>query len=146
MTDSRSAVPDWFDAEQTRLIGRVCTGCRSVFFPPTIASCRNPGCDGDVLEPHYLSTRGRVWSWTRNHYQPPPPYVSGDPFEPYVVVAVELEPDGLVVLGQLSPHSAAVDVGDEVSLRTETLLEDADGVQLVWRWCSDHPGTGRIAS
>ncbi|MGW4337169.1 Zn-ribbon domain-containing OB-fold protein [Rhodococcus koreensis] len=145
-TPSRSAVPDWFDASETRLLGKACTRCHSVFFPPTIDRCRNPRCGGDVLETHPLSTRGRIWSWTRNHYKPPAPYVSGDPFEPYTVLAVELEEDGLVVLGQLSPDSPPANVGDTVSLRTEKLLEDEDGVQLMWRWTLDNSETVEVAS
>ena len=37
-----------------------------------------------------LSNRGKLWSYTTNHYKPPEPYISPDPFEPYTVAAVEL--------------------------------------------------------
>ncbi|MFT4081004.1 MAG: OB-fold domain-containing protein [Nocardioides sp.] len=137
MTTARSAVPTWFDADQVRLTGLACPACRSIFFPPTLDACRNPGCSSETLEPHALANRGRVWSWTRNHYQPPAPYVAAEPFEPYTVLAVELEADGLVVLGQLSPASRAIEVGDWVSLRSEPLLEDESGIQLVWRWSAE---------
>ncbi|MGH3629768.1 MAG: Zn-ribbon domain-containing OB-fold protein [Sciscionella sp.] len=144
MTATRSAIPEWFDADSTKLLGRRCADCHAVFFPPTISTCRNPGCQGERLEPHPLATRGRVWSWTRNHYQPPPPFVITGEFQPYVVVAVELAQDGMVVLGQLSPHSAPVDVGDTVSLRTEPLLEDEDGVALIWRWSVEESKTEEV--
>lgn len=137
MPTQRSAVPEWFDADQVELIGKVCTTCQCVFFPPTVDHCRNPMCEGDNLESHRLATHGRVWSWTRNHYKPPAPYVATEPFEPYTVLAVELADDGLVVLGQLSPLSVPAEVGDHVSLRSETLLEDEEGIQLVWRWAVD---------
>ncbi|WP_216893170.1 Zn-ribbon domain-containing OB-fold protein [Nocardia alni] len=134
MPPARSAQPAWFDAESTRLIGKACARCGSLFFPPTVEYCRNPRCGSAELQPQPLAHRGTVWSWTRNHYRPPAPYVSTDPFEPYVVLAVELEHGGLTVLGQLSPLSAPVEVGDAVTLCTEQLLEDEDGIQLVWRW------------
>lgn len=130
----RSAIPAWFDADAGHLLGQTCDTCRSVFFPPTLDFCQNPACEGETFSVRPMSRRGRVWSWTKNHYQPPAPYVSGDPFEPYTVVAVELADEAMVVLGQLSPASAAVQVGDVVEIRTETLLEDESGVQLVWRW------------
>jgi len=136
MKTARSAVPAWFDAETTTLIGRRCTACSAVFFPPTADYCRNPHCQGDQLVHHQLSDRGTVWSWTRNHYKPPAPYVAPDPFEPYVVVAVELDDDQMVVLGQLSDDSEVVEVGDRVELACEELLSEGgqDDVLLVWRW------------
>ena len=134
MTTLRSAVPDWFDPALPRLVGRRCRACSSIFFPPTLSACRNPACRSEELEVHHLSDRGTVWSWVRNHYKPPAPYLATEPFEPYVVLAVDLESDGMVVLGQLSPASPEVEVGTPVALCSEVLLEDENGPQMVWRW------------
>jgi uncharacterized OB-fold protein len=133
---SRSAV-DWFDPEKPCLLGSACTSCGSVFFPPTIDFCRNPRCSGEEFERKPLSTRGTVWSHTTNHYQPPAPYVSPDPFEPYTVAAVELAAEGLVVLGQLSSSSRPVKVGDTVRLVSEVLFKSEQEEPLVWRWTYD---------
>ena len=73
--------------------------CGTIVFPPRDGACPNPDCDSDTLEPTTLSRRGRVWSYTENHYAPPPPYVAADPFEPYALAAVELDDEGIVVLG-----------------------------------------------
>ena len=44
-------------------------------FPPVAVRCPNPSCHGE-LEEAALSRRGRVWSFTINHYAPPPPYAA----------------------------------------------------------------------
>lgn len=131
---SRSAKPEWFDPAGPTLLGQTCTTCRAVFFPPTSEFCQNPACEGETFDTVPLSRRGTVWSWTTNHYKPPAPAVSAEPFVPYTVVAVELAAEGLVVLGQLSDTTPAVAVGDGVELVAETLLVDDLGEQLVWRW------------
>jgi hypothetical protein len=83
-----------------------------------------------------LSTRGTVWSYTDAQYQPPPPYVAADPYVPFALAAVELEKEGIVVLGQLA-HGIGVDqlsVGMEVELVTEVLYSDEEAEHLVWKW------------
>ena len=52
-----------------------------------------------------LSRTGTVWSFTEHFYQPPEPYMSADPFEPYMVAAVELAEEKMVVLGQVAAGS-----------------------------------------
>ena len=83
-----------------------------------------------------LSRRGKVWSFTDNRYQPPPPYMSPDPFEPYAIAAVELAEEKMVVLGQLAGGASvdALRVGQDVELVLETLYEDDDNAYLVWKW------------
>ncbi|MGO4385512.1 Zn-ribbon domain-containing OB-fold protein [Specibacter sp. RAF43] len=135
---SRSAIPDWFDADDSRLLGATCLTCRCIFFPPTVDFCRNPSCEGETFEQTPLSRTGTVWSHTTNHYQPPAPYLSPKPFAPYTVAAVELAKEGMVVLGQVSVHGGAVAVGDRVRLVSEVLLTDDEGDQLVWRWTHDN--------
>ncbi|MBV8560030.1 MAG: OB-fold domain-containing protein, partial [Acidimicrobiia bacterium] len=97
------AVEGWFtmDDADPRLLGNRCTSCGTVFFPKASIACRNPSCAGTEFEDVPLSNRGRVWSYTTNHYAPPAPYMSPDPFEPYSVAAVELAEEKLVVLGQV---------------------------------------------
>ena len=85
-----------------------------------------------------MSRRGKVWSYTENRYAPPPPYPSPDPFEPFAVAAVELEAEGLIVLGKVVEGTLAADltVGVEMELTTETLYTDDDGVEratYAWR-------------
>ena len=132
------AVPGWFTTDdEPRLLGSRCEGCGVVAFPPRSGSCPNPQCRSTDVGPHPLARTGKVWSYTDARYQPPPPYVSpSDPYEPFVLAAVELDADGLIVLGQMVEGYTAdnVHVGQPVELVVERLLETEEAVQLVWRW------------
>jgi len=131
------AIEGWFTTgEPPALVGTRCSACGSYFFPREEMLCRNPGCSGRDLQSVELSRRGRIWSFTDNRYQPPPPYVAADPFEPYVIVAVELAAERMVVLGQLVPGVDLTNLhaGDEVELVIGTLYEDDDHEYLVWKW------------
>lgn len=133
-------VAGWFagDGEDFRLIGTRCSACTSVFFPREGGSCRNPGCPGGDLEEVALSRRGRVWSFTDSRYRPPSPYVTNPelPWEPYTLIAVELEPERLVVLGQAAPGVTVADltVGLEVEVVPGVLHEDAETTWTTWQW------------
>ncbi|MFE9402808.1 Zn-ribbon domain-containing OB-fold protein [Streptomyces sp. NPDC006530] len=134
-------VAGWFtdaQGENFRLLGTRCAACSTVFFPREDAFCRNPGCGGGELTEVPLSRRGRVWSYTDGRYRPPAPYVS-DPqveWKPYVLVAVELAAERMVVLGQAAPGVALADlaVGMEVELVAGVLNEDAATTWTTWHW------------
>ena len=132
------AVPGWFTTDDRPvLLGTRCTACGVVAFPPRPGTCPNPHCRSTGTESHPLARTGRVWSFTDARYQPPPPFVSrSDPYEPFVLAAVELDADGLVVLGQMTAGCTAdnTTVGQAVELVVEPLLETDDATQLVWRW------------
>ena len=133
-----AAVEGWFtiDPVAPALLGTRCTTCGTYFFPREPRFCRNPACDGTELEEVPLSRRGKVWSFTDNRYQPPAPYMSPDPFQPYAIAAVELAEEKMVVLGQLAGGASVDDlrVGQEVQLVLETLYEDDENTYLVWKW------------
>lgn len=137
-TAARPAVEGWFTTDDPpHLIGARCPACGTYVFPPRATDCPNPGCDAEALEPTPLSRRGRVWSYTENRYAPPPPYVASEPFEPYALAAVELEAEGLVVLGQVARGVLAADlhVGMEMVLELGELNGTADepgGLIYVW--------------
>jgi uncharacterized OB-fold protein len=141
MSVSKPAVPavaGWFTTDDAPvLLGSRCSSCGVVAFPPRSAGCPNPHCRGTEVEEHRLARTGAVWSFTDARYQPPPPYVSpSDPYRPFVLAAIELDADGLIVLGQMvdgcTPDNVAV--GQRVELVVEPLLETEEAVQLVWRW------------
>ena len=98
---------------------RQCVECGDLRVPAPGHRCPNPACDSDELEPAPLSRRGTVWSYTENRYAPPPPFTAPDPFEPYALAAVELEAEGLVVLGQVADGVCAADLA-----------------RRAWRWSS----------
>ncbi|MFE6624552.1 Zn-ribbon domain-containing OB-fold protein [Streptomyces sp. NPDC008086] len=133
-------VAGWFagDGDDFRLLGTRCSTCASVFFPREDAHCRNPGCSGGDLEEFPLSRRGRVWSYTDSQYRPPSPYVTDPelPWVPYALIAVELESERLVVLGQAVPGVTVADltVGMEVEVVPGVLHEDAETIWTTWHW------------
>lgn len=133
-------VPGWFagEGDDFRLLGTRCSACASVFFPREDAFCRNPGCPGGELAEIPLSRRGRIWSYTDSRYRPPSPYVS-DPeleWQPYALIAVELESERIVVLGQTVPGVTVADltVGMEVEVVPGVLNEDAETTWTTWHW------------
>jgi uncharacterized protein len=132
------AVDGWvtLDDADPHLLGSRCTTCGTYFFPRELFFCRNPDCDGRQFDEVPLSNRGRVWSWTTNHYAPPAPYVAADPFVPYTIAAVELADEHMVVLGQLAEgvDPSTLTTGTEVRLTLGTLFEDDDAIRLVWKW------------
>lgn len=134
------AVEGWFAADGSGdpyLIGGKCHQCGTYVFPPRLDNCPNPGCDGNELAQVPLSRSGRLWSYTENRYQPPPPYPQDDPFQPFAVAAVELADEGLIVLGKVVEGTLAADlkVGMKMELATTALYVDDDGVErIVYAW------------
>ncbi len=132
------AVEGWFtlDESKPRLLGTRCKKCRTYFFPREQTFCRNPGCGGTELEEAMLSDHGKLWSFTDNHYAPPAPYISSTPFVPYVIAAVELAAEKMVVLGQVAGGFGVGDLkaGIEMKLVLDTLYEDDESRYVVWKW------------
>ncbi|GGY11570.1 Zn-ribbon domain-containing OB-fold protein [Streptomyces djakartensis] len=133
-------VAGWFegDGDGFRLLGTRCASCASVFFPREDHYCRNPACASGELEEIRLSRRGRVWSFTDSRYRPPSPYVSDPelPWQPYVLIAVELAAERIVVLGQAAPGVTVADlaVGMEAEVVPGVLHEDAATTWTTWHW------------
>ncbi len=138
MTTRIPAIDGWFTTtDSPALIGTRCGECSATFFPPERVLCRNPACMSTELEEIELSRRGKVWSFSVNHYAAPAPYVGKEPFEPYTVVAVELGAEQMVVLGQLAEGADPADlkIGDEVEVAIEPLFSDDEGNEhIVWKW------------
>lgn len=131
------AIEGWFTMDdEPQLLGLRDPDSGSYFFPKDVAISRAPGFASAKLEEAPLSRRGVLWSYTTNHYQPPPPYESPDPFVPYTVVAVELQHERMVVLGQLAPgfDAASLELGREMELVLDTLSEDDENEYIVWKW------------
>ena len=131
------AVEGWFTTDdEPRLIGSKCGACGTYFFPRRTGYCNNPECGSNDIADTPLSNKGRVWSYTENHYAPPPPFIAAQPFVPYAIAAVELEAEKLVILGQVvgNWHAADLQVGQELTVVIDTLYEDDENVYLVWKW------------
>ncbi len=131
------AIEGWFTLDDApQLLGLRDAESGSYFFPKDVAVSRAPGYDHVELEEVALSRTGKLWSYSTNHYKPPEPYVSPDPFEPYTVAAVELSLERMVVMGQLAPgvDPGTLEVGMEMELVLGTLYEDDENEYVVWKW------------
>lgn len=132
----------WFTASGStvHLQGSRCNQCGTPYFPRNTLACRNPFCtgtkDGSELSEYQFSTRGRIWSYADARYKPPPPYVSPEPFVPYVVAAVELEEERMVILGQVVPGFTVDDlaVGMPVESTLGVLYTDDEAEHTIWMW------------
>jgi len=128
----------WFTEDGgAALLGNRCTACGTVHFPKAGYACANPACGGRELVEARLASTGSVWSYTDLRYQPPPPFVpTTDPYEPYALLAVELDEGGIVVLGQAATGIGVTDlhVGARVRLVVDTLFEDDDHEYTIWKW------------
>lgn len=124
------------DPAEPRLLGTKCRSCGTYFFPAENTFCRNPDCDEGELEEVRLSRTGRLWSYTSANYQPPAPFVAKDPFEPFAIAAVELEAEGIMILGQVADGIGvdALETGMPMELVLRELYQDQDQVYLTWNW------------
>ncbi len=131
------------DSEEPRLLGTRCRACGTYFFPAERTFCRNPDCDRADLEDVKLSRVGTLWSYTSANYQPPPPFVSRDPFEPFAIAAVELADEGITVLGQVADSVGveALETGMPMELVLRELYRDDEQVYLTWNWKPVGKGT-----
>jgi len=141
----RPAVEGLFtmDPEAPHLLGTRCRACGTYFFPPERTFCRNPACDRADLEEVPLSRTGKVWSYTSASYQPPPPFVAKEPFEPFAIAAVELETEGLTILGQVADGIGVeqLQTGMPMELVLRELYQDDEHVYLTWSWKPTYDGS-----
>ncbi|HET6875361.1 MAG TPA: OB-fold domain-containing protein, partial [Acidimicrobiales bacterium] len=120
--------------ESPHLIGGSCVDCGTTTFPKQ-SSC--PRCTGSQMREVPLATRGTLWTWTIQGFEPKPPYAGEGPFEPYGVGYVEVasEAEGaspVLVETRLSEHQPErLRIGDEMELAIVPFRHDAEGRQLV---------------
>ena len=132
------------DSTAPRLLGTKCRGCGTYFFPAERRSCRNPSCDRTDLDDVELSASGKLWSYTSANYKPPSPFVAKEPFEPFAIAAVELDKEGITILGQVADgvRVDALRTGMRMELVLRELYEDEDHVYLTWNWKPSEDATG----
>jgi uncharacterized OB-fold protein len=126
----------WPPAPEPHLIGTRCTSCGDYFFP-TVDACRNPRCMSTDLEEVKLSRKGKLYTYSINHFQAPPPYVPPDPFVPYATGVIELEKEQMKVHGQISQNTdfESLRIGMEMEVVLETLYTDEQGNNVTsWRF------------
>lgn len=121
---------------EPHLVGTQCQACSTYYFPKNTRYCRNPECDSHDLQEVELSRTGKIWSYTDACYQPPEPFVAAEPFQPFVIAAVRLEKEQMVVMGQVAVgfEVGDLEVGMSVELVAEPLHETEDEVKVIWKW------------
>lgn len=82
-----------------RLLGSRCRSCGATYFPRDTV-CHNPECNDPSTEEATFGPHGVIWSCAIQNYQPPPPVVTEEPYEPYAMGVIDLD-DGLRVMGRI---------------------------------------------
>ena len=96
-----------------------------------------PRCTRMSVREVALATRGTLWSWTIQGFEPKPPYAGDGPFAPYGVGYVELAAlaDGAAAVLVESRLTVAepgeLHIGDQVELVIVPFRHDADSHELV---------------
>ena len=121
---------------EPHLLGTRCGACGTYFFPVEKTFCRNPACDQADLQEVELSRIGKLWSYTSANYKPPAPFVPKEPFEPFAIAAVELEKEGITILGQVADGLGvdALKTGMKMELVLRELYEDDEQIYMTWSW------------
>jgi uncharacterized OB-fold protein len=122
-------------SDDPHFIASRCKTCGTVSFPKS-GVCRNPKCKNKLdVEEILLSRRGKLMTYTQINYQPPPPYVSPEPFIPFAIGEAGF-PEGIAILGQLTGCKYEdLEIGMEVEMVVEKLFEDKDGNEVVaWKF------------
>jgi uncharacterized protein len=118
--------------EEPRVIGSKCEGCGHYYFPK-VAVCHNPACKSrEVVKDVPLNKRGKLFSYTINYFQPPPPYHAPDPFTPFGIAVLDM-PEGVKIVGQV-PRSVdlkTLKIGMEMEVVREVLYVDAQGTEVL---------------
>lgn len=127
-------------ADDVALVGSRCQECGSHYFPQALG-CRNPDCDGTVVERVLLGRRGRLYSYTIQQYQPPPLFRMA-PWKPYAIGLVEVG-EGLKVIAMLTDMDLDdLRIGTAVRLVAESLYEDGAGrAVLTYKYAPSDGGT-----
>lgn len=129
----------WYKTEngQAHLLGSCCVECGTYYFPAQTFYCRNPVCDSSSLKEVLLSRTGTLWSYSKQCYPPPPPYVYSEPFVPYTIGAVMLEREKIIILGQIFQENAkdlTLKTGQPMELVFDNLLAINNTQRSVWKW------------
>ncbi|MDY6910850.1 MAG: OB-fold domain-containing protein [Chloroflexota bacterium] len=133
------ALEGWFSwppSDEPYLIGSRCKSCGDYFFPKT-TDCVNPKCMSTDMEEAPLSRKGKLFTYTINYFQPPPPYIPPDPFVPYATAVMELDKEKMKVQGQIvSDYDFdKLEIGMDIEVALELLHKDEQGREvIVWKF------------
>jgi uncharacterized protein len=115
-------------SESPQLIGSTCPECGATTFPRQ-GSC--PRCPHPSMEERLLSTRGTLWTFTVQGFEPKPPYRGPVPFEPYGVGYVELRGEVMVESRLTVSDPDQLEIGQEMELVVVPFRSDESGDDVV---------------
>lgn len=121
-------------SDDPRLIVSRCKSCKTCYFP-AVSTCVNPECDDkEGVEQVHISRRGKLWSYTIQHYPPPQPfpYKSKQEFAPFAVGIIEFA-EGIRVAGMLTT-TENLGIGTEYEMIVDKLDEDEENEYLTWKF------------
>ena len=133
------------DPATPTLIGGKSRSSGSYYFPKDLAGNDPEATSNESREEVVLSREGKVWSYTSADYPPALPYIiTEEPFKPFVIAAVELEKEGMVICGQMMPgiQISDMEVGMDVQVALDVLYEDGEYQYMVWKWEPVRKGYG----
>ncbi len=126
------AFPGLFDSGEdgVRLRGARCNSCGTYFFPASHSQHR-PGCSRENVEDVLLSNRGKLATYTIQHYMCPPPFKTSGDITPYGLGLVEF-PEGISVAGIIVDSDLdALRIGLDAETTDFVLYQDAEGNEVV---------------
>lgn len=122
-SDSPLTLPGFFSSlADGDLLGGVCADCGEVLLPPRPACY---GCGGRNVDVETQPRTGEIYSYTAVHT--PPPALESD--APYTIAVVELD-SGARLTGRVDADYEAVEIGDQVELRTREPTEGERSLAL----------------
>ena len=83
--------------DEPHLIGGLCNGCKTYFFPE-FSEFDKPRCPQGPPEEALFSRRGKLASYTIQYFPVPSPFVNPQPFVPFAPKTVAL-PEGIQAMG-----------------------------------------------
>jgi len=121
---------DWSTGE-VRLMSAKCNSCGTCFFPKEHYQHR-PGCSREGVEDILLPNKGKLASYTIQHYACPPPFKTEKKITPYGIALVEFEDEKIQVAGIIADTDLkSLKLGMEMETTTLTMFTNDEKQQVV---------------
>jgi len=136
------ALPDLFafDDKGINLVGSRCASCRTNFFPGYHEQHR-PGCEKKEIENITFEKTGILKSYTVQHYQAPPPFITAVSIAPYIIGLVEFNGEIQVAGIVTGCKSEQLSTGMRMKTTPFELYKDEDGRSVVtWAFYPSEEG------
>jgi len=123
---------DWSTGE-IRLMSAKCNSCGTYFFPREHYQHR-PDCSCEGVEEVLLPSRGKLASWTVQHYPCPSPFKTDKKITPYGIALVDFVDEKIQVTGIITDTDlSSLELGMEMETTTLDLFTNEEK-QTVVTW------------